>query len=624
MCGITGFYSSNPKYPVAQSVLGAMTEAIHHRGPDETTFHYEKNLAFGVKRLSIIDLANGHQPFFSEDGSVALVCNGEIYNHGELRHALRAKGYAFKTNCDVEVLINLYLEYGMDFIGKLNGQFAFALFDKTRDRLLLARDHFGICPLFYTQTDQVFVFGSEIKCILEHPVTEKKVNLMGLDQIFSFPGIVSPCTMFEGIHSLKPGHYVELEQGRLRTGEYWDLDYPLEGHAYEFRPESYYVDRLEELLLKSVAYRLNAEVPVGFYLSGGIDSSLVGAMMKSISPRTRYHSFSIGFPGMHDAEYDERRYQRLMAGRLDSVHHEISFDWQDVGRRLREAVRHSECPLKETYNTCSLALSEAAHQEGLKVILSGEGADELLGGYVGYRFDVQRSQAPFEKDLEHLLEDQVRKKLWGDADFYYENNQYEFKQTKQALYSEAMNRQYADFDCLERLDLNVSRLEGRHVFHKRSYVDLKLRLADHLIADHCDRVCYANSVEGRYPFLDIELVNFISTIPPQLKLKNLVEKYILRQVSQKYLPPEIINRQKFSFVAPASTQLLRNNIEWVNDALSYDRIKKDGYFNPDTVERLKKIYTKPGFSLNLPFDNDLLIVVLTFNVFLDEFQMPAM
>jgi asparagine synthase (glutamine-hydrolysing) len=623
MCGITGIYDPKSKYTIEKEVLLSMAKAIYHRGPDESSsFIFDTKVGFGFQRLSIIDLAHGHQPFCNEDQSVRLICNGEIYNYKELREELRQKGYRFQTNCDVEVVLHLYLEYGASFISRLNGQFAFAISDARNNLMLLARDHFGIAPLFYTIVDEVFIFGSEIKAILKHPMVKKEVDLTGLDQVFHFPGLVSPSTLFKNIISLKPGHCLLIQDGKFATQEYWDLTYHSENHDYGNHPESYYIDKLEDVLLKSVKYRLNADVPVGFYLSGGLDSSLIGAMMKKLNPDVNYRSFSIGFPNLDIKEMDERKYQQIVSKHINSNHTEIPFDWPEIHERLRSAIYFSECPLKETYNTCSLALSQAVRESGIKVILTGEGSDEFLGGYVGYRFDVQRRDQYVEKDLSDLFEDQMNQKLWGSDNFFYEKRHYEFRETVQALYSDEVNEHYMGFDCLENLSINRDKLIGKHPFHKRSYLDLKLRLSDHLVADHGDRLSYANSIEGRYPFLDIDFVEFVKTVPPDIKLKNLVEKYILKEVARKYLPTEIFTRQKQGFIAPGSPRLIKNNIEWINDMLSYERIRRQGYFNPDTIERLKKMYTKDSFRLNLPFDSDLLIIVLTFNIFLDVFDMP--
>jgi asparagine synthase (glutamine-hydrolysing) len=278
--------------------------------------------------------------------------------------------------------------------------------------------------------------------------------------------------------------------------------------------------------------------------------------------------------------------------------------------------------LKETYNTCSLALSESVSKHGIKVILSGEGADEFFGGYIGYRFDKQRAGNGLVKDLEDQFEDELRNKLWGDPDFFYEKNYYELSGLKYNLYSKKQREKFREFDATTHLVFNKERIKNRPVLHKRSYIDLKLRLSDHLISDHCDRVTLANSVEGRFPFLDIELVEFIKTIPPDLKLKGLDEKYILKQLARKYIPQTIVDRQKFGFIAPGSPELLKANSAWINDLLSYERIKRQGYFDPDMVEALKRKYSAEGFRLNLPYESDLLIVIITFNIFLELFNMP--
>jgi asparagine synthase (glutamine-hydrolysing) len=620
MCGITGVFDSNQKALIDEAVVTSMANELIHRGPDELSVFIEGSLGFGFRRLSIVDLLHGHQPFFNEDNSVVLICNGEIYNHKELRAELETKGYRFKTNCDVEVLVHMYTEYGAAFFSRLNGQFAFAIFDKRDNSLLLARDHFGICPLFYTSFDGLFVFGSEIKSIIRHPLVKREVDMEGLDQVFTFPGPVSPVTLFKNISSLLPGHYMVVKNGEITITEYWDLVYPAVGEEVA-KPESFYVDNLEDLLLKSVNYRLNGDVPVGFYLSGGLDSSLIGALMKALTPEKEYPSFSIGFPS--DKDMNERVYQQQMISHLNLKNTQIMFDSSEVEKRLKQAVWSSECALKESYNTCSLALSEAVKNQGIKVILSGEGSDEFFGGYVGYRFDKQREGSGSGiKDLEEQLEEDYRMKLWGDPDFFYEKNYYEFTELKKNLYSDKVKEKFSKFNSVEKLVFNKARISKTHLLHKRSYVDLKLRLSDHLISDHCDRVTYANSVEGRFPFLDVNLVEFVKTIPPDLKLNGLVEKYILKKVAAKYIPETIINRQKFGFIAPGSPSIIRKDIQWINDLLSYDKIKKQGYFNPDVVEYLKKRYIREDFKLNLPFDSDLLIVVLTFNIFLEIFEMP--
>ncbi len=619
MCGITGIFNLSDGPRIEKELIEAMANTLAHRGPDDSGFYIDESLGFGFKRLSIIDLTSGNQPIYNEDRSVIVVCNGEIFNYKELRHVLESKGHRFYTYCDVEVLVHLYEEYGADFLNKLNGQFAFALYDRKSRILLLARDHVGIAPLFYTVADNAFIFGSEIKAILKHPMVKREADLTALDQIFSFPGLVSPRTMFRHISSLKPGHFLRIRDGRIEVKAYWDLDYPLASEIESEKPESYYIEKIDELLTRSVKYRLQADVPVGFYLSGGMDSSLTASIIRKLHSDQR-HSFSIGF---RQAEIDERKYQQLMANTVGSFHHDVIFDWPDISNRLKQVIYHAETPLKESYDTCSLTLSELVRKNGIKVVLTGEGSDELFAGYVGYRFDMQRSE--FDEDshsVEMMMEREIREKLWGDPDFFYERNQYEFRETKQAIYSERVNENFSEFDSMNHELIDRGKLAGRHPIHKRSYIDFKLRIADHLLADHGDRVAYANSIEARYPFLDVEFIDFVKTIPPNLMIKGSVEKYILKRLSEKYLPEQIINREKFAFVAPGSPYLIRQDIEWIADLLSYQTVKKQGYFNPDTVERLKKMYSGDNFNVNQTYENDLLMIVLTFGIFLELFKMP--
>jgi asparagine synthase (glutamine-hydrolysing) len=619
MCGLVGFIDMRGERKPDRELLVRMTDKLVHRGPDSAGYFVDHSVALGFRRLSIIDLESGDQPIYNEDGSIVLLCNGEIFNYLELKKALIQKGHSFRTKSDVEVLLHLYEEHGLDFLDKINGQFAFVIYDRRNRRLFLARDHFGINPLYYTIVNGLFIFASEIKAILEHPQAPRAVDLTGLDQTLSFPGLVSPRTMFKGIQSLKSGHYIVIENGEVSVREYWDLDYPPLGVVSPGKSENEYVDELKELLTRSVRYRLQSDVPVGFYLSGGLDSSLIGALINQVAPNTRRHSFSIGFT---DVDISETKHQRLMAQFTRSIHNEIIFDWSEIVDRLSQMIYHCECPVRESYNTCSMALSAAARNAGVKVILTGEGADELFAGYVGYRFDSFRERESKSYDLETALEDELREQLWGDRDFFYEKDHLAVRDVKQTLYSARVNELYPEFDCLKHGLINKERLRGRHPLHQRSYLDFRLRLSDHLISDHGDRMTLANSVEGRYPFLDIDLVEFSTRIPPELKLHNYIEKYILKRVAGDLLPREIVKREKFGFHAPGSSYLLQHGIEWINDMVSHDRIKRQGYFNPDVIDRLRAEYTESGFKLNLPFEDDLLIIVLTFGIFLDTFNLP--
>ena len=619
MCGFAGYLDLRSGRAAKKEVLARMAQTIVHRGPDSSGYFLEEQFGLGFRRLSIIDLEGGNQPMTNEDHSIVLACNGEIYNYRELRTGLEEKGHVFRTKCDVEVLLHLYEDNGVDFLNKLNGQFAFVIYDRKKKELFLARDQVGINPLYYTIADGVLIFASEIKAILEHPSVRREVDLTGLDQTLSFPGVISPRTMFKGIESLKSGHYITVRNNDLRVTEYWDLDYPKLGELSYQRPESYYVDELKNLLAQAVKYRLQADVPVGFYLSGGLDSSLIAALVQGNTPNGHGRSFSISFT---EREISEVNYQRMVAQYVGSEHHEILFDWAEISERLPQMVYHCECPVKETFNTCSLALSEAAKSAGVTVILAGEGADELFAGYVGYRFDQLGLRTAKPYDLETILEDELRERLWGDKDLFYEIDQYPLREIKTALYSSGVNELFAEFECLNFELVNKKRLKDRHFIHQRSYLDFKLRLSDHLLSEHGDRMALANSVEGRYPFLDINLIEFCREIPPDLKLNHFNEKYILKKTAEGLVPPEIINREKFGFRAPGSPYLLQQRIEWINDLLSYERIKRQGYFNPDVVERLKAQYSQSGFTLHPHLESDLLMIVITFGMLLDLFKLP--
>ncbi len=617
MCGISGFIKYNSGVSgFDKIVVERMNKKLLHRGPDAQSTLLFDNVAFGFTRLSIIGLDNGMQPICNEDDSIVLICNGEIFNYIELREQLKIRGHSFRTNSDVEVIVHLYEEMGIQFLSKLNGQFAFALYDKKKQVLFCVRDQMGIIPFFYSYTNESFIFASEIKAILEHPSVKREVDLVGLDQVFTFPGLISPRTMFKNIHSLENGHYVRIDsEGKLDKVEYWDLVYPEVGNDLTPETEEFYVNRLEELFDASVKLRLRTEVPYGFYLSGGLDSSMIAMKIHQRIPTETKEAFSIDFI---DSQLSESFYQKLMARESNSKLNQKIFFYKDISERLRNSIYHSECPIKETYNTASLSLSEAVRSAGIKVILSGEGSDELFAGYIGYRFDKMRGMSHFQTDVSQAEKD-LRARIWGDPDFFYEANYLDFNTVKRNLYSETINASFEEVNCLNSFVINRNRLTNRSTLNKRAYLDYKLRLVDHLVSDHGDRMGMANSVEVRYPFLDKNLVEFSTTIPCELKLKDFEEKYILKQMAKGFLPMEIIEREKFGFVAPGSPYLLQNNVEYINDILSYDQIKGQNYFNPDAIEKLKTLYQQEGFTINAPFESDLLITVITFGILLEKF-----
>ncbi|AMV71108.1 asparagine synthase (glutamine-hydrolyzing) [Desulfuromonas carbonis] len=617
MCGITGYFALDFATDCrdAAVILPRMAAALVHRGPDGEGYFTGPEVCFGFRRLAIVDLEGGGQPHFNEDGSLVSICNGEIYNEPELRAELLARGHTFRSRSDVEVLVHLYEEYGDNLVDHLRGQFAFALYDRRARRFLAARDQIGICPFYYAIHQGQLLFASEIKALLQYPGFRPAIDPAGLDQILTFPGLASPQTMFQGVKSLPAGQLLRVASGRLEVQEYWDLDYPLAAEPAPSRDPALLCEELLATLTRAVERRLRADVPVGFYLSGGLDSSLVARLIQRLRPADHWDCFSIGFA---QAEIDEQAFQELALSGMDARRHLTVFDWQGIASRLPQVIRAAETPLKESYNTCSLALSAMVRDQGYKVVLSGEGADELFGGYVGYRLDRLRRPAPFPTP-EQLLEGETRQRLWGDADFYYERDYHAFRELKGALYAPALAAALDTFESTGNPVLNRERLRGRDPFHQRSYIDFKLRIADHLLADHGDRVAMAHSVEGRYPFLDLDLIELVRGIQPRLMIAQGVEKALLKQTATDIVPPAIVNREKFAFVAPGSDYLLRHDRQFVLDYLSFERVKRENYFNPETVERLKEMALEEGFSLNQTFDNDLLMVVLTFSLFLEEY-----
>lgn len=620
MCGIAGIYDLRGDNRIQRETIIRMIEKIKHRGPEGTDTYMDYNIALGFVRLGLIGLNNGMQPIVNEDGSIVLICNGEIYNYKELRYYMEKRGHKFRTSTDVEVILHLYEEYETGFLNQLNGQFAFAIYDRRKKELFCARDQVGITPFFYTIVDGLFIFASEIKSILEHEKVDRKVDLVAMDQMFTFPGIIAPRTMFKNVNSLEHGHYLRISKEKVSNVEYWDLEYPQQEIGFESRDMPSYVEELGEILKKSIKARLMADVPVGFYLSGGLDSSLIAYYADAYIGREK-NSFSINFP---DKRISEVESQALMVNQLGSVHTESMVTPKSIARLLPKVIYHSETPLKETYNTASYVLSESVHKKNIKAVLTGEGADELFGGYVGYKFDKIRGK--YKKEILPEEERRLRYSIWGDENFFYERNFTDLLEIKRQLYSEQLLEEFDEFDCLNYPVVSVKKLQNISTTNKRSYIDFKLRLPEHLLADHGDRMCYANSIEARYPFLDLRVVKFASKMPSELKIHNFKEKYILKELAKYKLPDKIVSRPKFAFVAQGSPELLQlgtKEAEYIYDLLSYDRLKKMRFFNADYILKLVSRYKQPGYRLNLPFESDLLILVITFSQFLEEFHIQS-
>ncbi len=614
MCGICGIMDMTLKKRVTSGIIRNMMSRLAHRGPDFSDYYEDKNVALGFTRLSIIDIEGGNQPIFNEDKSLVLICNGEIFNYLELSKSLKSKGHQFKTKTDVEVILHLYEEFGIRLLEHLNGQFAFAIYDLKNKKMVCARDEFGIIPFYYTEAEGQFIFASEIKSILEYPIVEKQLDLNGLDHIFSFPGLIGSQTMFKNINNLENGHYLIINDKGIAKKQYWDLSYPKENDYKYLNDENKYLEQLNELFTSSIKLRMRSDVSLGCYLSGGLDSSFILSKMVECEPDNSIHTFSIGF---EEAEKCESKFQKLVSSTFNTIHKEHQFYFDDISDRLDKVIYHSEHPIKETYNTASFALSQLARNNNIKVILCGEGADEWFAGYPGYKFDKFRllSQNHMKSSSSKLAD--IKEMLWGNREIDFETGLFEYLQIKDELFIDDLSSQ---LNNIHEPLIEIDKIAGRDILHQRSYLDFKLRLVNHLVADHGDRMAYANSVEVRYPFLDKKLVNFISQLPPSLKLFNFNEKYLLKKLASNYIPKTIIEREKFAFHAPGSPYLLKRNNEFIQDMLSFDTIQRQGIFNPYYVEKLKKQYLEPNFQLDIPYQNDILLIILTFEIFVRQFK----
>lgn len=619
MCGIVGAYHLNSleRINADHKIFNEMLDTINHRGPDAREIYINSKISFGFNRLSIIDIDHGMQPMYSDDYKIIVVCNGEIFNYIELREELEKDGFQFKTRSDIEVLIPLYQKYKHGFLNKINGQFALALYDENYDELIIARDHFGICPMFFTVINNTLVFASEIKALLKYPGVVAELDLVGLDQIMTFPGVISPRTMFQNITSIEAGTFYSVsKRNGIKVNQFWDYDFPHQNTIYN---DIDFIEELEDRLLKSVNLRMRSDVPIGMYLSGGLDSTFVLSLLKNqLKANYKIKTFSVDFS---DDTLSEKYFQNIATEYFQTQQNTVCMDQNDIISRLDKIVYHSEIPLKETFDTASLALSEMANLQGLKVVLAGQGADELFAGYVGYLFD--SIPAVRKKDVSEE-EKVLQNKLWADENFFYEKHYKEFEKTKLKIYSEKLKNNFEFYNCLNHPLIQRSKVSNRSKLARRSYIDLKLRLSEHLLTDHGDRMAMANSIEVRYPFLDLDVVDLVMRIPDELKLNGLKVKYILRKCAQKYVPQAIINREKQGFAAGGSPYLLQSKNEYIYDLLSYDRIKRQGIYDPDYVESLKLKYSESGFKIKVPFENDMLMPVITLGIWLEKFNVKPL
>jgi asparagine synthase (glutamine-hydrolysing) len=593
MCGIAGRYNYDPLRPVDRLVLEAMTDAVTHRGPDAAGYHLAPGIGLGHRRLSIIDLSTGDQPLSNEDGTIWTVFNGEIYNFAEVRAELIAHGHRFRTGSDTEVIVHGYEQWGERSVEKFRGMFAFAVWDSTRRRLMLARDRVGVKPLYYAELPgRGLVFGSELKSLLEDTDVPRDWRPDAIDAFLTLLYIPAPATIYKGVHKLEPGHILIAEKGSVRTSRYWDLQFTGEGDA---RREDEYLEQLDALLRESVALRQISDVPLGAFLSGGIDSSAVAAYMVETSSRPPV-TISVGFD---HARYDELAHARRVAEHLGCEFHPRTVT-PDIVSLLPKLAWHFDEPFADSSAVPTYYVSKAA-RELVTVALSGDGGDELWAGYTRHRVEHWEQRArkalgpatavagmlgralPLSvrgaRSLRHLASNPGQAYALKHAYGMFEPD------AKARLYSSDFNASVRDSDPFAMFREAYSRCRSLDSVDRGLYVDVHTYMVDDILTK-VDRMSMAVSLEAREPLLDHKLLEFAATVPTSLKLKDGRGKYLLRKVLERRVPPEILARGKQGFEAPIA-EWLRGPLAPMADALLADGRQRDrGIFNDREVSRL--------------------------------------
>jgi asparagine synthase (glutamine-hydrolysing) len=626
MCGICGIYEYKTHKPVDQAVLLDMLHVLQHRGPDDAGLLLDKDLALGMRRLSIIDLNGGKQPICNEDGSVVTVFNGEIYNYQSLREQLESRGHRLATASDTEVIVHLYEDFGEDCVQHLRGMFGFAVWDVRRRRLFVARDRLGIKPLYYTQRGGRLIFASEIKAILQHPSVQRCLNAEGLSNFLSLKYVPAPQTMFEGIYALPPGCSLTCDANGVKVRRYWDLSFA--DHRKGQRSEKSYAEQLEALLKECVKLHLVSDVPFGAFLSGGLDSSTIVALMSQFLNEP-VKTYSVGFEGDGEA-FSELPYARLVAKKYQTDHHEVIIGPSNLVDLAEKVVWHLDQPLAEHATLANYMVAELASRQ-VKMVLTGEGGDELFAGYA--RYSGERLSPLFQRfpkavrSLAMAASDRIpglrRQKLALFALCQPEEaprfaNWFPLfnSEMKQALLSPDLKETLSAYDADEVFAEHLARTDATTPLNRMLYVDTKLWLPDLLLA-RGDKMSMAVSLEARVPLLDHKLVEFAATLPQELKVKRLVRKYLLKKVSEAWLPHEILHRKKQGFPMPSSLWLRNEVRPFLRDVLSPSALRRRGLFNPRFVEKLINQH-QSGFADHGSLLWGLMSVELWQRIFLDS------
>ena len=593
MCGICGLATRSPDERVDRKMLARMTGVMAHRGPDSEGFHSGEGVGLGARRLSIIDLDGGHQPISNEDDTITVVCNGEIYNFRELRRELEAAGHCFRTNTDTEVLVHLYEDYGVELLKKLRGMFAFALWDSLGRTLMLARDRLGIKPLYYAEAASGLYFGSEAKSILISGSVERALNPDALKMLFSFGFVISPMALAAGVKRLPPGHYLTFRGGAMSLRRYWDPTFPSLGDFPVMREEEW-AAALRAKLLETTRKHLLSDVEIGVWLSPGLDSSSVAALMSELATRP-VPAFSLSF---EDRECDELRDGRVLSSFPEfNLRPEQSVFRTEDFELLPKMVWHVEDVSLAGVEISRMALARLAASR-VKVVLTGEGADELFGGYRWFHGDkLLRPLARLPRWLRRaMLLGPIGPRMRPGASRLHlapaEMNMIRYHAMVAPPHWEAMagliSPELSSRKAIQDFQLDPPpppEFSTWHPFCQLQYYEYRIRLQDFIIRD-LDRSSMAYSLEARVPFLDHEVVEFCNTIPPNLKLRRFKEKDILRRAMADRLPEEIAQRRKRGMHAPIGGWLRGKLPDFVTEVLSEKNLRATGYFNAAVVKSL--------------------------------------
>lgn len=599
MCGINGIaFSSRSNKQINRRVLEKMRDVIFHRGPDDGGFFVEDNIGFGHRRLSIVDVKHGAQPMSNADETVVIVYNGEVYNHADYRVELESKGYKFQTHCDTETILHLYEEYGAKCVEYLRGMFAFAIWDKRKKELFIARDRLGVKPLYYVYDEQgSLFFASEIKSLLEARAVRPELNYNALPDQMANHGTSGAETLFKNVKRLLPGHTMSWKDGKTRIEKYWDVSFE---PKHDYKPDAIFVEKWREIFRESVKLRLMADVPLGMFLSGGIDSSAICAMMSEMVDEP-IKTFSVGFK---EREANEFEYARIVSKAFKTEHHEITITPERFFGELPNSIWHEDEPIGFVASVPLYFVSKLAQQH-VKVVLTGEGSDEMLGGYGRYQktLALLKYGAKYENlapafvrnlvkngvtALPHSLNKKLNRTFLTQAadieNLYFDNFAIFPKRMQAKMLTADAKKQISESNPYFYQNKWLAETDARDLLDKLLYADTKTYLHELLMKQ--DQMSMAASIESRVPFLDHKLVEYTAKLPENLKLRGKETKWILREAMRGILPREILERPKMGFPVPVG-EWFRNKFRYlIDDFVLSERVLSRGLFEADFLRKL--------------------------------------